>query len=131
MKRRLSILTAFLSLIVLSGCAFYVSEDSYARAARNEYVMKFSAFDASKSILRSKVLRALEDRGWIVESDGDPIKAKLYEIRQTAVASFSVSDNSISVDTKGSMVDGNKPYVPVRYVNNVIASVRKYLDKGK
>lgn len=112
---------------LLSGCALYVSEDSYAMAARNEYTLKYFGLEASKETLRNKTFQALQDRGWIVESDGNPIKAKLIEMRQTAVASFNISDNSIYVDTKGSMVDGNKPYVPKRYVDNVIASVRSLL----
>lgn len=129
MKKYLSIFTSFLTLVALSGCALYfIMQRGFQR---NEHVMNFSEFEASKSSLHNKILRALEDRSWVVESNGNPIKAKLYELGQTAVASFTVSDNSVSVDTKGSMVDGNKPYVPVRYVDNVIASVRKYLDREK
>lgn len=121
------VLLAVCAMVSLSGCALYVSGDSYAMAARNEYTLKYSGLDATKEKLHSKVLQALQDRGWTIESDGYPVKAKLVQIRQSAVASFSFADNVITVDTKGSMVDGNKPYVPRRYVDNVLASVRKYL----
>ena len=119
MKNYLSIALLSCLFVLASGCALYVSEDSYAMAGRNEYVPKDS--------LHSKVLQALQRRGWYIESDGNPIKAKLTEIRQTAIASFNVSDNRVEVDTKGSMVDGNKPYVPKRYVDNVMATVRDLL----
>ncbi len=127
MKNYLSIALLSCLFVLASGCALYVSEDSYAMAGRNEYVLKYPGLEASKDSLHSKVLQALQRRGWYIESDGNPIKAKLTEIRQTAIASFNISDNRVEVDTKGSMVDGNKPYVPKRYVDNVMATVRDLL----
>lgn len=121
----------FVSTLMLSGCALYVPEEDYAMAARNEYVLKYSGLEASKDSLHSKTLQALQERRWIIEDDGNPIKAKIVGLRKTTVASFDVSQNAISVDTKGSMVDGNKPFVPKRYVDNVMASVRKLLRDSK
>lgn len=119
------------SALVLSGCALYVPEEDYAMAARNEYTLKYSGLEASKDSLHSKVLQALQERKWIVENDGNPIKAKISGMRKTTVASFDISNNAVSVDTKGSVVDGNKPFVPKRYVDNVMATVRKLLVSGK
>lgn len=129
MKNYLNIALLFCLFALTSGCALYVSEESYAMAGRNEYVLKYPGLDASKDSLHSKVLQALQERGWYIESDGTPIKAKLTEMRQTAIASFTVSDNRVEVDTKGSVVDGNKPYVPKRYVDNVMATVRNLLKR--
>ncbi len=131
MRNYLNITLIFCLISLVSGCALYVSEESYAMAGRNEYVLKYPGLEASKDSLHSKTLQALQSRGWYIENSGNPIKAKLTEVRQTAIASFSVSDNMVEVDTKGSMVDGNKPYVPKRYVDNVMASVRKLLSQSK
>ncbi len=129
MKKKISTLLAVCALMLSSGCALYVSENSYAMAARGEYVLRYPGLNASKDTLHADVLKALQDRGWCIESTGNPIKANLIDMRQSAVGSFTVENNSITVDTKGSMVDGNKPYVPKRYVDNVLASVRKYLNQ--
>ena len=86
MKNYLSIALLSCLFVLASGCALYVSEDSYAMAGRNEYVLKYPGLEASKDSIHSKVLQALQRRGWYIESDGNPIKAKLTEIRQTAIA---------------------------------------------
>lgn len=128
MKKNISLaMIAALALLFSSGCALVIDEDNYAMAARGDYTLKYTGFDASKDSLHAKTIMALQDRGWTIESSGNPIKAKIEKLRQKAVASFTVEKNAITVDTKGSMVDGNKAYVPKRYVDNVMASVRKYL----
>ena len=124
MKNKISIILLVLTSLVLSACAFYIDEDSYSMAAQGQYTLTYSFAGANKDALQKATVMALQDRGWIVESDANPVKAKLDRGRHNAVASFTISDNSISVDTKGSMVDGNKPYVPKRYVDFVMKSVR-------
>ena len=124
MKSKISIILLVLTSLVLSACAFYVDEDSYAMAAQGQTSLTYSFAGADKALLQKAVVMALQERGWIVESNANPVKAKLDKGRHNAVASFAVSDNSIVVDTKGSMVDGNKPYVPKRYVDFVLKSVR-------
>ncbi len=119
-----------LGMLFVSGCALHVTEESYARAGRGEYVLKYPGFNASKEAMRNNIILALQSRGWVIESKDLPIKARLKKIRQEAVASFDVSGDEIVVDTKGSVVDGSRPYVPNRYVENVIVSVRKFLMKN-
>ena len=68
---------------------------------------------------------ALAERGWIVTDTKDPIKARLSELRQEARISIKVKGDTLVVDTKGSLVDGNKAYVPLRYLNYLMSSVRK------
>ena len=63
--------------------------------------------------------------GWVVTDTNNPIKARLSELRQEARISIQVKSGVLVVDTKGSLVDGNKAYVPLRYLNYLMASVRK------
>ncbi len=131
MKNKIITIFVTIAIALTAGCSLYVSEDSYARAARGDFTLSYAGFEASKDSLHQKTLRALQDRGWTIESDGLPIKAKLHQLRQSACASFEISNNTISVNTKGSLVDNETPYVPKRYVDNVMASVRKYIDREK
>ena len=61
----------------------------------------------------------------VVTDTNNPIKARLSELRQEARISIQVKSGVLVVDTKGSLVDGNKAYVPLRYLNYLMASVRK------
>lgn len=124
MKNKLSFILFAIASLMLSACAFYIDQDSYEMAAQGKHTLTYSFAGADKALLQKATVMALQDRGWIVESDANPVKAKLDKGRHNAVASFAISDNSIVVDTSGSMVDGNKPYVPKRYVDFVMKSVR-------
>ena len=94
-------------------------------ATRGETVQSYSGFGCSESALRNATLLALAERGWIVTDTKDPIKARLSELRQEARISIKVKGDTLVVDTKGSLVDGNKAYVPLRYLNYLMSSVRK------
>ncbi len=131
MKKYLIIALAASVLGMVSGCAVYVPNEDYTMAATGNTTLKFSGFDSSKDDLQKAMLLALQQRGWALESDGNPIKAKFLGTRQTAKVSITVEKGSISIDTKGSMVDGNKPYVPSRYIDYLMSSVRKNLADQK
>lgn len=124
MKKLSAILIAAFALFA-AACSTIISDESYAMATRGETVQTYSGFGCSESALRNATLLALAERGWIVTDSKDPIKARLSELRQEARISIKVKGDTLSVDTKGSLVDGNKAYVPLRYLNYLIASVRK------
>ena len=59
-------------------------------------------------------------------SDGDPIVAQISHGGQLAKISAAVSDGGIVFETKGSNINGS-PYVPIRYVDMLMKTVRKNL----
>ena len=119
-----AILIASAALLAAS-CSTIISDESYAMATRGETVQTYSGFGCSEAVLRNATLLALQERGWVVTDTNNPIKARLSELRQEARISIQVKSGVLVVDTKGSLVDGNKAYVPLRYLNYLMASVRK------
>ena len=111
--------------ILLAAAAVVISDESYAMASRGETVQTYKGFNSSKEALHSATLMALQERGWTIIDSGNPIKARLKKLRQEANVSIEVKANELVVDTKGSLVDGSKAYVPVRYLNNLILTIRK------
>ena len=93
--------------LATASCAVVISDESYAMASRGETVQTYKGFNSSKEALHSATLMALQERGWTIIDSGNPIKARLKKLRQ------------------GSLVDGSKAYVPVRYLNNLILTIRK------
>ena len=124
MKKIYVILIASAALLAAS-CSTIISDESYAMATRGETVQTYSGFGCSEAVLRNATLLALQERGWVVTDTNNPIKARLSELRQEARISIQVKSGVLVVDTKGSLVDGNKAYVPLRYLNYLMASVRK------
>lgn len=111
--------------LATASCAVVISDESYAMASRGETVQTYKGFNSSKEALHSATLMALQERGWTIIDSGNPIKARLKKLRQEANVSIEVKANELIVDTKGSLVDGSKAYVPVRYLNNLILTIRK------
>lgn len=111
--------------LATASCAVVISDESYAMASRGETVQTYKGFNSSKEALHSATLMALQERGWTIIDSGNPIKARLKKLRQEANVSIEVKANELVVDTKGSLVDGSKAYVPVRYLNNLILTIRK------
>ena len=125
MKKLIIYILLAISTLSFSACSTIISDESYNMAITGQTVLKFGAFDCSTEKLRSATLIALADRGWTV-TNTNPIQARLKMLRQDARISIQINnDSSLWVDTKGSLVDGNKAYVPISYVNNLILSIRK------
>lgn len=124
MRKIYAILIASAALLAAS-CSTIISDESYAMATRGETVQTFSGFGCSEAVLRNATLLALQERGWVVTDTNNPIKARLSKLRQEARISIQVKSGVLVVDTKGSLVDGNKAYVPLRYLEYLMASVRK------
>ncbi len=114
-----------LSAVVFSACATIISDESYQLAATGQTMVKYENFACSKETLKRATIYALQDRGWTISDGGNPIKARLNKLRQDARLSIQVKEGALWIETKGSLVDGTKAYVPVRYLNNLLVSIRK------
>lgn len=125
MKKLLPKILLAAAALATASCAVVISDESYAMASRGETVQTYKGFNSSKEALHSATLMALQERGWTIVDSGNPIKARLKKLRQEANVSIEVKANELVVDTKGSLVDGSKAYVPVRYLNNLVLTIRK------
>ncbi len=125
MKKVLSYVLLVLSALTFSACATIISDESYKLAATGQTMVKYENFECSKETLRRATVFALQDRGWSITDNGNPIKARLNKLRQDARLSIDVKEGALWIETKGSLVDGSKAYVPVRYLNNLLVTIRK------
>ena len=101
-------------------------------ASQGETVMEYGGFGTDKNMLRNATLLALQQRGWTVTDTNNPIQARIDEIRQHPRLSIDVqSGDKIVIDTKGSLVDGDKAYVPMRYLGYLMESIRKNVLIGE
>lgn len=94
-------------------------------ATRGDIVQTYSNFGCSEPVLRNATLLALQQCDWLITDMNNPIKAQLSKLRQEARISINIKGDKLVVDTKGSLVDGNKAYVPLRYLNYLMSSIRK------
>ncbi len=129
MKRLSDIAVLVIASLLLCACSAYVSDASYGKALRGETVQEFAGFTGGKDVLMNATLLALQKQGWTVQNTGNPIKAERSELRQHAKVSIKVEDNMLTIDTNGSLVDGNKAYVPVAYLDDLTIAIRKYTLK--
>lgn len=132
MRKLISAICLAGALFCACGCSTYVSSESYAMASQGETVMEYGGFGTDKNMLRNATLLALQQRGWTVTDTNNPIQARIDEIRQHPRLSIDVqSGDKIVIDTKGSLVDGDKAYVPVRYLGYLMESIRKNVLIGE
>ena len=125
MKRVFTYIISVISILTFSACAVIISDESYSMAVHGQTMTKYENFNCSQETLRNATLLALEERGWIITDKNNPIKARLTKLRQDARLAIDVRPNSLWIETKGSLVDGNKAYVPISYLNNLLLSIRK------
>ena len=125
MKKVFAYIISVISILTFSACAVIISDESYSMAVHGQTMMKYENFNCSQETLRNATLLALEERGWIITDKNNPIKARLTKLRQDARLAIDVRPNSLWIETKGSLVDGNKAYVPISYLNNLLLSIRK------
>ena len=126
MKNILLYIASLLLILSTSACSSVViSNESYNMAIQGQTVLKYEGFNCSYETLKSATLLALEDRGWIVTNSNNPIQARITRLRVDARLSIQIKQNALWFETKGSLVDGNKAFVPIDYVNNLMLSIRK------
>ncbi len=128
MKKIITLVSFSLFALLFSACSTIISDESYAKATRGETVLEYGGFSCSKEALKNAVMLSLQERGWTIVDSNNPIKAQLVEFpRQNAKISIDVQKGKLVIDTKGSLVDGNKAYVPLRYLDYLLVSVRKHV----
>ncbi len=131
MKKTLCIFAATAALVLAAfqtGCSTTTTRNSHAMAAQGNTKLTYDGFASNKTALKSAVVLALQQRKWTVVSAGDPVVAEINHGGQNAKVSVETSDGKIVFETKGSNIDGN-PYVPIRYVDMLMKTVRRNLGK--
>ncbi|MBQ6533536.1 MAG: hypothetical protein IJI37_00035 [Opitutales bacterium] len=129
MKKLIAILV---SAAAVALSAFTVSCQSSARSSGVEMArigqtkLTFENLGGTKAQLREALAVGLTERGWTIDSNGDPFKAHIDHRGQFAVVSADISDNKIVFETAGSKI-GDEAYVPINYVNAAMKNVRKNL----
>lgn len=129
MKKPIYIALAALALagvVFTSGCSTTTRRTGEQMAQAGQTQLAFQNLSASKASVRDALLTSLTLRKWSVLSDGDPIVAQISHGGQLAKISAAVSDGGIVFETKGSNINGS-PYVPIRYVDMLMKTVRKNL----
>lgn len=129
MKKAIYIAMATLALagvVFTSGCSTTTRRTGEQMAQAGQTQLAFKNLGASKASVRDSLLTSLSLRKWNILSDGDPIVAQISHGGQLAKISATVSDGSIVFETKGSNIGGS-PYVPIRYVDMLMKTVRTNL----
>lgn len=129
MKKAIYIAMATLALagvVFTSGCSTTTRRTGEQMAQAGQTQLAFKNLGASKASVRDALLTSLSLRKWNILSDGDPIVAQISHGGQLAKISATVSDGAIVFETKGSNIGGS-PYVPIRYVDMLMKTVRTNL----
>lgn len=129
MKKLVYISMAALALagvVFTSGCSTTTRRNSEQMAQSGQTQLTFQNLGATKASVRDALLTSLSLRKWNILSDGDPIVAQISRGGQLAKISATVADGKIVFETKGSNIDGS-PYVPIRYVDMLMKTVRTNL----
>lgn len=121
MKTILRLALACLTAALLFGCASTNTEKSIGMAKTGNTKLSEYFGGAPKDKLHAATLNSLQERGWKIISAGNPISASYTKGYQRAFLKIEVSDNTLLIDTKGSLWK-NEPYVPLNYI--------KYLKKS-
>lgn len=127
MKTLALIFAAALALALSTSCTSTHAENSYKLAKQGQTTVEY-AFDASKDELHSAVLSALHARKWTVTDSGNPVKAFISH-GQCPKLAITIYDGRISVDTRGSHIDGT-PYVPLNYLKHLNAQINKQIRRS-
>ena len=114
------------SLFVQAGCSTTTRENSEAMAQKGQTTLAYQGIPGDKNDIKKAVLLSLGRRNWNIVSDGDPIVAQISNRGQNAKLSIEISDGKIVFETKGSNI-GGQPYVPIRYVDMLMKTVRAEL----
>lgn len=125
-----SLFAIFCALCLLLGaCASHTTQRGVELASQGKTSLEFSGFDSDAKELHSCLLAALQERRWAVLDSGNPVKAEIHNADQHASVSIKVEDDKLVFDTKGSFLDVKGPYVPLRYIDYLMQSVRRNLHE--
>lgn len=110
-----------------AACNTGTTEMGYESAKKGSYVVSY-AYSADKQTLAKAVADALSRRGWNAEPTPDGgFDASISRGGVSAKAKISISDNSVSFDSRGSAAAG-EPIVPYRYLDYLNQSINQYLN---
>ena len=113
---------AILCLLFCSCSTTAINSMRMADAGQTRVIK--TGFLLDKNKLHQITLQSLHAADWQVDNSGNPIKARKSSFRQNAVVSILVTDATLEIETKGSTYVGN-PYVPINYINHLIADIDK------
>lgn len=112
--------------LLAAACNTGTTETGYESARRGDYVVSY-AYSADRQTLTRAVADALSRRGWNAKSTpGGGFDASISRGGVSAKAKISISDNSVSFDSRGSTAAG-EPIVPYRYLDYLNQSIAQYL----
>jgi len=124
--KKITAVTAAALCFLASACNTGTTEIGYESAKDGNYVVSY-AYSADKPTLTKAVAAALSQRGWNARSTPDGgFDASISRGGVSAKAKISISDNSVSFDSRGSTAAG-KPIVPYRYLDYLNKSIIQYL----
>lgn len=97
-------------------------------AGKTEFAHSYAGFNAGKDKLKDALLKALSQRGWLVEgNDQGGVSAKRVHSDRTAKAFILIKDGEFVIDTAGSTIENKTPYIPETDLNYLLASVKENL----
>ncbi len=97
-------------------------------AGKTEFAHAYVGFKADKDKLKDALLKALAQRGWLVEGNAQGgVIAKRVHSDRTAKAFIVINDGEFVIDTAGSTIENKTPYIPETDLNYLLASVKENL----
>jgi hypothetical protein len=117
--------------LILAACNSHTTERGMTLAQNGQTKLEYTGFNSNTKILHASVIQSLNERRWTVSDSGNPIKAEIKHGGQHAIVAITVFDDKISIDTKGSYIETDGHYVPLRYIDYLVASTRKNLKATK
>ncbi len=113
---------------LLCNCFLIRSYTGESRAKKGDTINIYSGFSANTDDLKKALIVSLRERSWnITYNQGNTVIANKNYKNQNAKINCTIYDSKLVIDTKGSTVFG-RPYIPERYLNFLMKSVRKNLN---
>ncbi len=121
-----------LVLICFLVCACTSSIPEYKpvvhTSGKTEFAHTYTGFKADKAELKDAILKALPQRGWLIDSNAQGgIAAKRVHADRTAKVFIIVNDGNLLIDTAGSTIENKTPYIPETDLTYLLASVKENL----
>ena len=116
---------------ILAACNSHTTDRGMTLAQSGQTKLEYAGFNSDTKTLHASVVQSLHERRWTVKDSGNPIKAEIKKGGQHAIVAITVFDDKLSVETKGSRIENDGPYVPLRYIDYLVASTRKNLRRNR